>query len=96
MARSPKKAEASAPRVSADELLAEIAFVRSSIWQNGTRKVAAIIADATTDAALFPEGSIALVTVTAFPPGSPSRMMLDVPLYAADPGADVLPSAWLK
>ncbi len=96
MARSPKKAEANAPGISIDGLLAEIAFVRSSIWQNGTRKVAAIIADATIDAALLPEGSIALVTVTAFPPGSPSRMVIDVPLYAADPGADVLPAAWLK
>ncbi|MGU7784896.1 hypothetical protein [Burkholderia sp. PU8-34] len=96
MARSPKKAEASAPHVSVDDLLAEVALVRSSIWQNGTRKVAAIVTDATVDPALLPENAIALVTVTAFPPGSPSRMLVDVPLYRDDPGPDVLPAAWLK
>ncbi|MCA8045491.1 hypothetical protein [Burkholderia arboris] len=96
MARSPKKAEASAPHVSIDELLAETALVRSPLWLNGKRKVAAIIADATIDPALLPENAIALVSLTAFAPGAPSRMMLDVPLYAADPGTDVLPSAWLK
>lgn len=96
MARSPKKAEAIAPTISIDELLAESALVRSSLWLNGKRKVAAIIADATIDPALLPENALALVSITAFPPGAPSRMMVDVPLYAIDPGADVLPAAWLK
>ncbi|WP_186191041.1 hypothetical protein [Burkholderia gladioli] len=96
MARSPKKAEASAPNVSIDELLSEAALVRSPLWLNGKRKVAAIIADAAIDPALLPENALALVSVTAFPPGAPSRMMVDVPLYAADPGPDVLPAAWLK
>ncbi|WP_369072885.1 hypothetical protein [Burkholderia gladioli] len=96
MARSPKKAEASAPQISIDELLAEAALVRSPLWLNGRRKVAAIIADATIDSALLPENALALVSVTAFPPGAPSRMMADVPLYATDPGSDVLPAAWLK
>ncbi|WP_321944692.1 hypothetical protein [Burkholderia cenocepacia] len=96
MARPPKKAEANAPKISIDELLAESALVRSPLWLNGKRKVAAIIADATVDPALLPPNAIALVSVTAFAPGAPSRMMVDVPLYAADPGADVLPAAWLK
>lgn len=96
MARSQRKAEANAPTTSIDELLAESALVRSPLWLNGRRKVAAIVADATVDSALLPENAIALVSVTAFPPGAPSRMMVDVPLYAADPGADVLPAAWLK
>lgn len=96
MARSPKKAESSAPTISIDELLAESVLVRSPLWLNGKRKVAAIIADAAVDSALLPENALALVSVTAFPPGAPSRMMVDVPLYAIDPGADVLPAAWLK
>ncbi|WP_230958676.1 hypothetical protein [Burkholderia stagnalis] len=96
MARSPKKADANALRFSIDELLAESALVRSPLWLNGKRKVAAIIADATVDPALLPENAIALVSVTAFAPGLPSRMMVDVPLYVADPGPDVLPAAWLK
>ncbi|MCA8466947.1 hypothetical protein [Burkholderia cepacia] len=96
MARSPKKAEASAPQVSIDELLAEPALVRSPLWLNGRRKVAAIIADATVDPALLPENAIALVSLTAFAPSAPSRTMVDVPLYAEDPGPDVLPAAWLK
>ncbi|VWC78819.1 hypothetical protein BLA17378_03772 [Burkholderia aenigmatica] len=96
MARSPKKADANAPQVSTDELLAEVALVRSPLWLNGKRKVAAIVADATIDSALLPPNAIALVSLTAFAPGAPSRMMVDVPLYAADPGGDVLPAAWLK
>ncbi|WP_419692228.1 hypothetical protein ACN262_08485 [Burkholderia gladioli] len=96
MARSPKKAEANSPQISIDELLAEAALVRSALWMNGKRKVAAIVAEATIDSALLPENALALVSVTAFPPGAPSRTMADVPLYAADPGPDVLPAAWLK
>lgn len=96
MARSPKKSDANAPRISIDELLADVALVRSLLWLNGKRKVAAIITDATVDPALLPENAIALVSVTAFAPGSPSRMMVDVPLYVVDPGTDVLPAAWLK
>ncbi|MCQ4437418.1 hypothetical protein NO135_20705, partial [Clostridioides difficile] len=96
MARSPKKVEASAPKISADELLAEVALVRSPLWLNGKRKVAAMIADAIVDLALLPENAIALVSLTAFAPSAPSRTMIDVPLYAEDPGPDVLPAAWLK
>ncbi|VWD12371.1 hypothetical protein BLA18628_03295 [Burkholderia aenigmatica] len=96
MARSPKKFDANAPRISIDDLLADVALVRSLLWLNGKRKVAAIITDATVDPALLPENAIALVSVTAFAPGAPSRMMVDVPLYVADPGTDVLPAAWLK
>ncbi|MCA7985174.1 hypothetical protein [Burkholderia vietnamiensis] len=96
MARSPKKAEASAPHFSIDELLAESVLVRSPLWLNGKRKVAAIIADATVDPALLPENAIALVSLTAFPPGAPSRMMVDVPLYDGPQSSDVLPAAWLK
>ncbi|WP_342705161.1 hypothetical protein OHZ10_29250 [Burkholderia arboris] len=91
MARSPKKAE-----IVIDELLAEAALVRSPLWLNGKRKVAAIVTDATIDPALLPENALALVSLTAFAPGSPSRMMVDVPLYATDPGVDMLPAAWLK
>ncbi|NVI06363.1 hypothetical protein FSB64_21850 [Paraburkholderia sp. JPY454] len=89
MARPSKK-------IDADALVGEIALMRSSIWQNGKVKVAAIITEATTDAALLPENAIALVSMTAFPAGAPSRIMRDVPLYAADPEDAALPSAWLK
>lgn len=89
MARPPKK-------IDADVLIGENAIVRSSIWQNGTRKVAAIITDATTDEALLPEGAVALVSLTAFPPGAPSRMMRDVPFYAAPRDESSLPAAWTK
>jgi hypothetical protein len=82
--------------IEADALLGEIAFVRSSIWNNGQRKVAAIVTDATTDAALLPDDAIALVSLTAFPPGSPSRMLRDVALYASAVDEKTLPAAWLK
>ena len=70
--------------------------MRSSIWQNGNKKVAAIITEATTDAALLPEKAIALVSVTAFPAGAMSRLMRDVPLYRGDPESTVSQAAWLK
>ncbi|ACC71071.1 hypothetical protein Bphy_1892 [Paraburkholderia phymatum STM815] len=89
MARPPKK-------IDAEAFVGEIALMRSSIWQNGKKAVAAIITEATTDAALLPDKAIALVSVTAFAPGAPSRLVRDVPLYRGDAGADVLPSAWLK
>lgn len=93
MARPIKK---TVETLDADALIGEIALVRSSIWQNGQRKVAAIVTDATADAALLPEGAIALVSLTAFPPGSASRMMRDVPLYPSAVDEGVLPAAWLK
>ncbi|BCF96621.1 hypothetical protein PPGU19_011900 [Paraburkholderia sp. PGU19] len=89
MARPSKK-------IDADALVGEIALMRSPIWQNGKRKVAAIITEATTDEALLPENAIALVSLTAFPADAPSRVMVDVPLYRTDPDADVFSSAWLK
>lgn len=89
MARPPKK-------IDADTLIGETALVRSSIWQNGTRKVAAIITDATTDEALLPDGAVALVSLTAFPPGAPSRMMRDVPFFASPRDESSLPAAWVK
>jgi hypothetical protein len=89
MARPSKK-------IDADALVGEIALMRSSIWQNGKRQVAAIITDATTDAALLPENAIALVSLTAFAPGAPSRLVRDVPLYEGPQADDVMPSVWLK
>jgi hypothetical protein len=89
MARATKKLDA-------DALLGEIVFVRSPIWQNGQRRVPAIITDATVDAVLLPERAIALVALTAFPPNSPSRTMLDIPLYRFDPDKSTIPAAWPK
>lgn len=80
----------------ADALLGEIALIRSSIWHNGARRVASLITSATTDAALLPEGAVALVCVTAFPAGAPSRLLIDVPLYPREPKDGVFPAAWLK
>jgi hypothetical protein len=93
MTRQTKKAVAA---IDAATLLGEVALVRSSIWMNGRRKVAAIVTDATTDAVLLPEGAVALVSLTAFPPGAPSRMMVDVPLYPKDLDDSTLPLAWIK
>ena len=93
MSKQPKKAVAA---IDAATLLGEIALVRSSIWMNGRKKVAAIVTDAITDAALLPEGAVALVSLTAFPAGAASRMMQDVPLYPAAVDESVLPAAWLK
>lgn len=80
----------------ADALLGEVALIRSAIWNNGTRRVAALVTSATTDPALLPDGAVALVSVTAFPAGGASRLMIDIPLYPREPQIDVLPAAWLK
>ncbi|CAE6811633.1 hypothetical protein R69746_05647 [Paraburkholderia aspalathi] len=93
MSRTAKK---TVDAIDADTLLGSTALVRAAIWQNGQRQVAAIVTDATTDAALLPEGAIALVSLTAFPPGAASRMMRDVPLYPAACDESALPAAWIK
>lgn len=93
MTRQTKKAVAA---LDAATLLGAVALVRSSIWMNGKKKIAAIVTDATTDATFLPDGAIALVSLTCFPPGVTSRMMLDVPLYPKDLGESTLPLAWLK
>jgi hypothetical protein len=96
MSRSAKKVVEMVEAIDADSLLGSIALVRAAIWQNGQRKVAAIVTDATSDAALLPEGAISLVSLTAFPPGAASRMMRDVPLYASPVDETSLPAAWIK
>lgn len=82
--------------IDADALLGEVALIRSAIWNNGARRVAALVTGATTDAALLPDGAVALVSVTAFPAGCASRLMVDIPLYPREPNSGVLPAAWLK
>lgn len=82
--------------IDADALLGEVALIRSAIWHNGARRVAALVTAATTDVALLPEGAVAIVSVTAFPAGAPSRLMIDIPLYQRDPKDGALPAAWLK
>lgn len=89
MARQTKK-------IAADALVGETALVRAAIWQNGRVAVAAIVTEATTDAAILPEDAVALVSLTAFAPGVPSRTMRDVPLYAAPRDDAALPACWLK
>lgn len=82
--------------IDADALIGEVAIVRSAIWLNGNRKVAAIITEATTDPVFLPERAIALVSLSAFAPNAPSRMMRDIPLYAMAQDEKFLPCAWLK
>lgn len=89
MARQTKKIDAAA-------LLGETALVRSQSWQNGRMLIAAIITEATTDPIFLAEGVSALVSLTAFPPGQPSRMMRDVPLYAEPRDDSTLPATWVK
>lgn len=92
MTRSSKKAAAA---VDVSDLVGEIVLVRSSLWMNGRRKVAAVVTGI--EEASFGLGdALAVVSVTAFPPGSPSRTMGDVPLYASEPAAEVVPAAWLR
>jgi len=79
-----------------EAMLGEIALVRSAIWHNGTRRVAALVTAVTVDSALLPDGAVALVSVTAFPAGTASRLMVDIPLYPREPNSGVLPAAWLK
>lgn len=93
MTRQTKKAVAA---IDAATLLGEVALVRAALWMNGRKKVAAIVTDAITDAALLPDGAVALVSLTAFPAGAASRMMQDVPLYPAPVDESILPAAWLK
>lgn len=93
MSRSSKKA---APAVEVGDLVGETALVRSSIWLNGQKQVAAIITDAVVEPGAMPSGAIALVALTAFPPGAASRMFRDVPLYAVDGAAEELPAACIK
>jgi hypothetical protein len=93
MSRTPKKAVAA---VDAADLVGETALVRSQIWQNGKTVVAAIITEATTDPLFLRDEMIALVSLTAFPPGQPSRMMRDVPLYAENRDESTLPATWVK
>lgn len=77
-------------------LIGEIVLMRSSVWLNGRRQVAALVTGMDLDQGLIPENAMAVVSLTAFPPGAPSRIMQDVPLYQSEPAADVLPAAWLK
>lgn len=76
--------------------LGDIVIARSSAWLNGRQRVAAVVTRLDTDPGLVPEGAIAVVALTAFPPGAPSRLMQDVPLYPSEPAAGVLPAAWIK
>lgn len=89
MARPTKKIDAAA-------LIGETALVRAAIWQNGRAVVAAIVTEATSDPVLVPQGAIALVSLTAFPAGMPSRFMRDIPLYAVPRDESALPAVWLK
>ncbi len=90
-----ERAAASNEGVSSVSLVGTTVLMRSALWMNGKRTVAAIVTGV--EEASFGLGdALAIVSVTAFPPGSPSRTMGDVPLYAAEPGADVIPAAWLR
>lgn len=76
-------------------LVGATVLMRSSLWMNGRRTVAGILT--AVEETNFGLGDAqAIVSVTAFPPGSPSRTMGDVPLYAEDPGEGVIPAAWLR
>lgn len=96
MAKPAKTAKSEAPGVASEPgvtLVGETVLMRSSLWMNGRRTVAAIVTGI--EETSFGLGdALAVVSVTAFPPGSPSRTMGDVPLFASEPGPDVIPAAW--
>lgn len=94
MARPAKTAKSNAASA-AGELTGEIVLMRSALWMNGRRAVAAIVTGIE-EADFGLAGALAIVSVTAFPPGAPSRMMRDVPLFEKEPPAEVIPAAWFK
>ncbi len=94
MAKPAKTAKSNAASA-AVELTGEVVLMRSALWMNGRRTVAAIVTGIE-EADFGLAGALAIVSVTAFAPGAPSRMMRDVPLYASDPGDSILPAAWPK
>lgn len=76
-------------------LLGVTVLMRSAVWLNGQREVAAIVTGIEeTEFAL--EGALAVVTVTAFPPGAPSRFIREVPVFAKEPAEDIVPAAWIR
>lgn len=91
---NPKKAPGGPRDVSG--LVGETVLVRSALWQNGKRHVAAIVSEASADPALLVADTIATVSLTAFPPGAPSRMMRDVSLFSAEPEESIVPAAWIR
>lgn len=89
------QASASDQGESIESLIGATVLMRSSLWMNGKRIVAGILTGI--EETNFGLGDAqAIVSVAAFPPGSPSRTMGDVPLYAEDPGEGVIPAAWLR
>ncbi|MCY0854325.1 hypothetical protein [Cupriavidus sp. D39] len=94
MARPAKTAKSNAASAAA-ELIGETVLMRSALWLNGRRMVAAIVTGIE-EAEFALAGALAIVSVTAFPPGAPSRMMHDVPLFEKEPPAEVIPAAWRK
>ncbi|MCP3017975.1 hypothetical protein [Cupriavidus basilensis] len=94
MAKPAKTAKSNAASA-AGELTGEVVLMRSALWMNGRRAVAAIITGIE-EAEFGLAGAVAIVSATAFPPGAPSRMMRDVPLFEKEPAAEVIPAAWFK
>lgn len=74
--------------------LGQTILMRSQIWQNGRRTVAAIVTGVDQVSEIELGAADYIVSATAFPPGLPSRMLQCVPLFAKEPGADVVPAAW--
>lgn len=93
MARKEKQLVAKQPL---PVLIGEMVLMRSAVWLNGRRQVAALVTGMDLDPGLIPENAVAVVSLTAFPPGAPSRIMQDIPLFPSEPSPDVLPAAWLK
>ncbi|KWR88780.1 hypothetical protein [Cupriavidus sp. IDO] len=92
-AKTAKTGASEAAREPGVTLIGETVLMRSSLWLNGRRTVAAIVTGIEEESFGL-GGALAIVSVTAFPPGSPSRTMGDVPLYATEPESDVIPAAW--
>ena len=76
--------------------LGQTVFMRSALWQNGDKTIVAIVTGVDQANKIELDKADFIVSVTAFPPGLPSRTLQFIPLFSNEPEAGVLPAAWLK
>ena len=76
--------------------LGQTVFMRSALWQNGDKTIVAIVSGVDDVSEIELDGADFIVSVTAFPPGLPSRILQFVPLFSKEPETGAFPVAWLK
>ena len=96
MAKNTKAVQGSKAVVLDVQPLGRTVFMRSAVWNNGKRIVAAIVTGVDDASEVELNGAEFIVSVTAFPPGMPSRIMQQVPLFLRQPADDNLLCAWMS